>query len=178
MPKTEANYEPIDITASDVAAASDFVLNPNAGKSRGWVLQLPADERVITQTFGLSGVVIFSGFQPQEIGTDPAAVCARGGSSHIYVVYANNANSVMQIGGTLDAASASSPSSSPTPTSSRARPRTPRRPAAVGRRLRRLRRLGSGSSSGQLDDPRSRRSCSSSRSSSPRGRSSPTTGSA
>jgi hypothetical protein len=99
-PKTEADYETIDSASSDVNSAFDFVLNPNPGKSRGWVLQLPANERVITQSFGLSGVVIFSGFQPQDIGTDPAAVCARGGSSHVYVVYSNNANSVMQIGGT------------------------------------------------------------------------------
>jgi Tfp pilus tip-associated adhesin PilY1 len=100
-PKTEADYEQIASTSSDATAASDFVLNPNPTKSRGWVLQLPANERVITQSFGLSGVIIFSGFQPQEISTDPSAVCARGGSSHIYVVYASNANAVMQIGTTL-----------------------------------------------------------------------------
>ena len=99
-PKTEANYQAIDSNSTDVNSAFDFVLNPNMGMNRGWVLQLGANERVITQSFGLSGVVIFSSFQPQDIGTDPSAVCARGGSSHIYVVYSNNANSVMQIGGT------------------------------------------------------------------------------
>jgi Tfp pilus tip-associated adhesin PilY1 len=100
LPKTEASYEAIDVTSSNVASSANFVLNPSAGKSRGWFLKLQANERVITQTFGLSGVIIFSGFQPQDIGTDPAAVCARGGSSHIYVVYANNGNSIMSVGGT------------------------------------------------------------------------------
>ncbi|MEO6193841.1 MAG: PilC/PilY family type IV pilus protein [Thermoanaerobaculia bacterium] len=100
LPKTEANYEAIDVTAANVSSSTNFLLNPSLGKSKGWFLKLQADERVITSTFGLSGIIIFSGFQPQEIGTDPAAVCARGGSSHIYVVYTNNGNGVVQTGGT------------------------------------------------------------------------------
>jgi Tfp pilus tip-associated adhesin PilY1 len=100
LPKSETDYQSISATASDVSSSADFIVNPSTGKERGWYLKLQKDERVITQTFGLSGVLIFSGFQPQEIGTDPGAVCARGGSSHIYVVYANNANSVMEVGGT------------------------------------------------------------------------------
>ncbi len=99
LPKTEANYQAISATASDVAGTSDFVVNPGAGKDRGWYLQLQTDERVITQTFGLSGVIIFSSFSPQDV-VDATGVCARGGNSQIYVVYANNANSVMQVGGT------------------------------------------------------------------------------
>jgi hypothetical protein len=99
LPKTEANYQAISATASDVAGTSDFVVNPGAGKDRGWFLQLQTDERVITQTFGLSGVIIFSSFSPQDV-VDSTGVCARGGNSQIYVVYANNANSVMQVGGT------------------------------------------------------------------------------
>ncbi|HTG32842.1 MAG TPA: PilC/PilY family type IV pilus protein [Thermoanaerobaculia bacterium] len=100
LPKTEANYEAINVTAANVSSSTNFLLNPNLGKSKGWFLKLQADERVITSSFGLSGIIIFSGFQPQEIGTDPAAVCARGGSSHIYVVYTNNGNGVVQTGST------------------------------------------------------------------------------
>ena len=98
LPKTEANYEAIDVTAANASSSTNFLLNPTMGKNKGWFLKLQADERVITSTFGLSGIIIFSGFQPQEIGTDPAAVCARGGSSHIYVVYTNNGNGVVQTG--------------------------------------------------------------------------------
>jgi Tfp pilus tip-associated adhesin PilY1 len=96
--KTEANYQALDVSSGNVSASSDFVVNPPAGKNKGWFLQLTANERVITQTFGLAGVVIFSSFQPQDTVAD--GVCALGGSSHIFVVYANNGNSVMTIGGT------------------------------------------------------------------------------
>ncbi|MFL6262708.1 MAG: pilus assembly protein [Thermoanaerobaculia bacterium] len=98
LPKTEASYQALDVSSGDVSASSDFVVNPPAGKNKGWFLQLTANERVITQTFGLAGVVIFSSFQPQDTVED--GVCALGGSSHIFVVYANNGNSVMTIGGT------------------------------------------------------------------------------
>jgi Tfp pilus tip-associated adhesin PilY1 len=99
-PKTEGSYEGIAAAASDVASSSDFVVSPGPGKSRGWFLRLQTNERVITQTFGLAGVAIFSGFQPQDIGTDPADVCARGGSSHLYVIFTSNANAVQKVGGT------------------------------------------------------------------------------
>jgi Tfp pilus tip-associated adhesin PilY1 len=98
LPKTETNYQVIDSVASNASASADFVVNPNAGKDRGWVLTLDPNERVITQTFGLSGIIIFSTFQPQVITTNGA--CARGGSSDIYVVYANTGNSVMLVNGT------------------------------------------------------------------------------
>lgn len=98
LPKTESNYQSLDVNAGDVSATSDFVVNPPSGKNKGWFLTLTANERVITQTFGLAGVVIFSSFQPQD--TFEAGVCALGGSSHIFVVYANNGNSVMTVGGT------------------------------------------------------------------------------
>lgn len=100
LPKTEANYQGIDATASDVSSTADFVANPPAGLNRGWYLRLQNNERVITQSFGLAGVIIFSGFQPQDIGVDPDSVCARGGTSQIYVVFATNGNSVMKVGGT------------------------------------------------------------------------------
>jgi len=98
LPKTEANYQALDVNSGDVSASSDFVVNPPAGKNKGWFLTLTTNERVITQTFGLAGVVIFSSFQPQDTVED--GVCALGGSSHIFVVYANNGNSVMTVGGT------------------------------------------------------------------------------
>jgi Tfp pilus tip-associated adhesin PilY1 len=98
LPKTEASYQALNVSSGDVSATSDFVVNPPSGKSKGWFLTLTANERVITQTFGLAGVVIFSSFQPQDTVED--GVCALGGSSHIFVVYANNGNSVMTVGGT------------------------------------------------------------------------------
>ncbi len=92
LPKTEANYQSLDVNAGDVSTSSDFVVNPPSGKNKGWFLTLTANERVITQTFGLAGALIFSSFQPQDTVQD--GVCALGGTSHIFVVYANNGNSV------------------------------------------------------------------------------------
>jgi Tfp pilus tip-associated adhesin PilY1 len=111
LPHTEIDYQEIAVSAGESAPGADFVLNPASGKERGWFLRLDADERVITQTFGLSGILIFSSFQPQVVvtgdpGTGPGGgrapndpVCARGGDSRIFLVYANNANSVMSIDG-------------------------------------------------------------------------------
>ncbi len=63
-------------------------------EKRGWFLKLPVNQRVITQPFGLSGIVIFSSFLPDK------APCSTGGSSNLYVVFANNGNPVMQDNGT------------------------------------------------------------------------------
>lgn len=95
-PKSDTDYQGIDIGDAS-APDADYVLNPPAGQSRGWYMRLPEEERVITQAFGLSGVVIFSSFQPDP--GSAARPCARGGNSHIFVVYANNANGVMTSGG-------------------------------------------------------------------------------
>jgi hypothetical protein len=99
LPKTEASYQAIDVTATNVSSTSDFLSSPGTGKSPGWFLKLQANERVITQSFGLTGILIFSGFQPQDVGSDPQNVCARGGVSHLYVVSTTNANSLLNVGG-------------------------------------------------------------------------------
>ena len=112
LPRDETDYEAVTVSSPDDEDA-DFILNPEAGRQRGWYLRLETNERVITQSFGLSGIVIFSSFQPQitvsgssgngngnsgggRNGTD--AVCARGGDSRIFVVVATNANSLISSG--------------------------------------------------------------------------------
>ncbi|HEX2644978.1 MAG TPA: hypothetical protein VHU81_18410 [Thermoanaerobaculia bacterium] len=109
--RTEANYQEIQAEGAASAATSDFVQNPGTGKQRGWFLRLDPDEKVITQAFGLSGIVIFSSFQPQiEISGASSGngnggnrqddnICSRSGDSRIFVVYANNANSIMSVEG-------------------------------------------------------------------------------
>lgn len=108
LPKDETLYPAIRPDALNAPAGTDFVLAPATGQERGWFLRLDPDERVITQAFGLSGVVIFSGFQPQVVVDDPAPgggnqkdgpVCARGGTSRIFVVLASNGNSLLSTGG-------------------------------------------------------------------------------
>lgn len=98
LPMTEANYQALDASSADVSSSTDFVSNPPAGKSKGWFITLTSNERVITQTFGLAGIIIFSSYQPQDTAAD--GVCALGGTSHLFVVFATNGNSVSTVGGT------------------------------------------------------------------------------
>jgi hypothetical protein len=112
LPKDETKYEKIDAEAANGLASSDFVISPKAGNQRGWYITLDTEERVITQTFGLSGILIFSSFQPSVDTTSPGngngngnggnksdPVCSRGGTSRIFVVLASNANSIMDVDG-------------------------------------------------------------------------------
>jgi Tfp pilus tip-associated adhesin PilY1 len=96
IPLDENDYQKVTPDGSPTPGA-DFVLAPAAGKQRGWFMALEDDERVITQAFGLAGVVIFSSYQPAITQNGP--VCARGGNSRIFVVYANNANPLMTVDG-------------------------------------------------------------------------------
>ena len=111
LPKDETDYQEVRPDALNAPAGADYVLAPQPGKERGWYLRLEADERVITQAFGLSGIIIVSSFVPDlddpdngnGNGGNPNAdeVCARGGESRIFVVLANNANSIMTVDGDL-----------------------------------------------------------------------------
>jgi hypothetical protein len=107
LPKSEIEYPSIEPDGLNAPAGADFVLAPAANRERGWYMRLDPDERVITQAFGLSGVIIFSGFQPQVVvnagpgngNGQPGPVCARGGTSRIFVVLASNGNSLLSSGG-------------------------------------------------------------------------------
>jgi hypothetical protein len=102
LPKTAAQYQQIDSLSASVTSSSDFVITPGAGKSRGWYLYLQPEERVITQAFGLEGVLIFSTYNPDPPGGNGASAsnCDYSGSSNNYVVFSNNANPVAVVGGT------------------------------------------------------------------------------
>ena len=89
LPKHEADYHQITPAGAQAGAGTDFVLHPEKDKQPGWFVTLAANEKVITQAFGLSGIVIFSSFTPNDLP------CANGGSSNIFVVFANNGDAVM-----------------------------------------------------------------------------------
>jgi Tfp pilus tip-associated adhesin PilY1 len=104
LPLDETNYIKIDpeTGAPPGTTSSDFLIAPETGFQRGWFMSLDDDERVITQAFGLSGVIVFSGYKPQvdiETNQDKQQVCSRGGDSRIFVVYANNAGALMTVDG-------------------------------------------------------------------------------
>jgi hypothetical protein len=107
LPMTESNLQEVLVTSADVTNA-DYLLGRTTGQ-RGWFLRLNADERVITDSFALSGISFFSSYQPDTcIGTlDPSTnvctppknnedkVCAKTGRSRIFIVNTTNANSFM-----------------------------------------------------------------------------------
>ncbi len=97
LPRTEANYQRVTVNEDSKTPGVDFLATPQGTLLGGWYLQLEPDERIITQAFGLTGIIVFSSFQPKlDISTDEnGVVCARGGDSRIFVVYANTANPIM-----------------------------------------------------------------------------------
>ncbi len=98
LPFDEADYQEVPVDSGEAPDGTTFLVRePTDPLKRGWYFSLAENERVITQTFGLSGVVIFSSFVPDE--TSPDEPCARGGASHIFVVYTDNGNSVMETDG-------------------------------------------------------------------------------
>ena len=59
------------VTSSQADTAGDLLLDPTlAPGSRGWYIELNENERVITDAFALSGVTIFSSFEPRTDITD------------------------------------------------------------------------------------------------------------
>jgi hypothetical protein len=94
LPRKESQYFQLDVNSA-ANPGTDFLLRPATGKSPGWYLRLDADERMITKAFALSGIVIFTSFDPKVLvggggGGNGAPVCARAGESNIFIVYTNN----------------------------------------------------------------------------------------
>jgi hypothetical protein len=99
LPKSESSYAPI--LAGALPTGKDFVLTPDPGKNRGWFLRLDRDERVIAPAFGIAGVLIFSSYEPQVTVSGGAGgpVCGRTGTSRVYIVFAKNANGILEDAG-------------------------------------------------------------------------------
>jgi hypothetical protein len=86
-PLTEDSFQVID--AFDDGVSGDFLAAPLLGKQPGWVLDLAANERVVTKAVVLSGLLVFTTFQP--LAPD---VCAYSGNGSVYALQATNANSI------------------------------------------------------------------------------------
>ncbi len=87
QPLTESKYETIaPDDPNDAATAVNLLYDGNgSGSLPGWILTLAADEKVITETFSLAGISIFTSFQPTEVANDDGT-CSRAGRSHIFIV--------------------------------------------------------------------------------------------
>jgi Tfp pilus tip-associated adhesin PilY1 len=94
--QNESSY--VQITPTGGTTATDLLVNPPVGKKKGWYMRLPANERVITKAFGLSGLLVFSTYEPQLTTSTSTTgpVCGRTGTSRAYTLYLNNANPVLR----------------------------------------------------------------------------------
>jgi hypothetical protein len=128
LPKTVAAYEQIVIEGAGQAATNapgtNYLLNPDAGSARGWYITLEADERMITKTLVISGIVVFTTYTPDIVivpvedddgggngngngggGGGPnvqETICARTGTSRVFVVLATNADAIINTAGSTD----------------------------------------------------------------------------
>jgi Tfp pilus tip-associated adhesin PilY1 len=121
LPFTEDQYHQVTPDSAALANTSNLLLDPSGGtgSQRGWFMLLDADERVITKAFGVSGILIFSSFQPQvfieterERG-EVTNICTRFGRSRNFVVFAFNGNPVANLD--TDTATGVTPGPGPQP---------------------------------------------------------------
>ena len=92
LPKSESDYAPLGgIDAEVDGVGGDLLREPPFG----WFLKLDPRERVITRTFALGGVTVFSSFQPSEEISEEGSICLRRGSSRVFVVNTTNADALL-----------------------------------------------------------------------------------
>lgn len=123
LPRTEADY--VAVTLDSAAVGTDLLASPPEGLHPGWFLRLgdpsdpeTLDERVITEGFGISGVLVFSSFDPDEAAPDDGRgrpvcggagggggdnggdepLCARSGKSRNFVVFSFNGDPIVDLG--------------------------------------------------------------------------------
>lgn len=92
---TEDDLEPIDSSLSSTTI-NDY-LTDSTRTTRGWFMVLDEDERLITNPFAISGVLLFTVFKPDRPKGDagPGALCPRTGNSRIFGVLATNGNGLL-----------------------------------------------------------------------------------
>jgi hypothetical protein len=96
---TEADLQAFAPT--DSPSTIDYLTDPSSGK-HGWYLTLNPDEKLITNPFALSGIIVFTGFTPDPAtvtttggGQNQTSTCRLSGTSRIFAVTATNANGLL-----------------------------------------------------------------------------------
>ncbi len=93
LPKNESNYAALGgIDAEEDPRETDLLRDAPFG----WFITLDPRERVITRTFALGGVTVFSSFQPLEEVSEEGSICLRRGSSRVFVVNTTNADALLE----------------------------------------------------------------------------------
>ncbi len=111
LPVTASALQEIQVEDLNRALSDNLLLPSAAQTTAGWYLELDPQERLITKPFALSGVLFFTSYQPdfstvggssgngQGGGRNDAPVCARTGASRVFVVFATNANALVDVDG-------------------------------------------------------------------------------
>jgi len=92
QPLTEASFQSINPDSPfdlETPVPSYLFGNPNADLLAGWYFPLPADDKLITEAFTISGISFFTIYDPITTVVDGA--CARGGESKLFIVNTVNA---------------------------------------------------------------------------------------
>ena len=97
----------------EVDNSIDYLLEPEDGYSRGWVMTFPEGFRMTAKPSAISGILVYSVFQPIAFVPDTVdgisagdddeedpVVCARTGVTRSFVVLARNANPIARLSGT------------------------------------------------------------------------------
>lgn len=76
-------------------SAKNFLLSPGSNLQPGWYLDLKGGERVVNEAFALSGLLIFSSYQPQVIvPVSSSTVCANTGDTRVFVLNVTNGDPI------------------------------------------------------------------------------------
>jgi hypothetical protein len=92
-PLTETNFQVIE--KESLAAAGNFLVTPPGSNHAGWVLQLDPLERVTSEAFSISGLLVFNSYTPTAgpDASEPEA-CVNQGFASIYSLLATNGNAL------------------------------------------------------------------------------------
>lgn len=94
LPKTESDFVQISLTTALQGSGVNLLNAPPIGSQSGWIMQLGANERLISKSLTLSGISVFTGFVP-KIRPNALGLCERNGTSNIYTVLATNGDAVL-----------------------------------------------------------------------------------
>jgi Tfp pilus tip-associated adhesin PilY1 len=108
-PATESQYQ--DVTNTTASTGSNYLLNPPTGLQPGWFLKLGTEERMITKPFTLSGLSIFTSYDPTV--TVSGTACAKSGTSNIFTLFTATGNGVCHDTTCIDSQPVNQPPNTP-----------------------------------------------------------------
>jgi Tfp pilus tip-associated adhesin PilY1 len=113
LPLTASRLDLIGVDDVNLGVATNLLAPSPLDATAGWYIDLQAQERLITEPFALSGVLFFTTYVPDAGSVGPGSgspgggrngdeeVCARTGSSRLFVVFATNADALAETDGVL-----------------------------------------------------------------------------